>query len=284
MITISIITVAFNSEKTIRDTLASVSKQTYPNIEHIIVDGASKDNTMDIVRQFPHIKKAISEPDYSIYDAMNKGIQMATGDVIGFLNSDDIYADNHVLERVARLFELKSIDSLYGDLQFFENNPDNIVRTWNSGVATRRRFLYGWMPPHPTFFVKKCVYQRFGNFDISFKFAADYELMLRYLYRHGISTHYMQGTSIKMRVGGLSNASLMNRWLANREDVLAWHKNALKPYAFTVWLKPIMKLEQFKMIYRKFRIFRQAYIEPTFEPTLDIADIAHAQNVELELA
>jgi glycosyltransferase involved in cell wall biosynthesis len=257
MITISIITVAYNSEKTIRDTLLSVSKQTNKNIEHIIVDGGSKDNTLAIVAEFPHIKKIISERDYGLYDAMNKGLRVATGDVIGFLNSDDIYADDRVLDRVAQVFELKNVSSLYSDLQFFEGHADNIVRVWNAGCLQRRRFLFGWMPPHPTFFVKKSVYTNFGAFDIKFRQSADYELMLRFLYRHGISSHYLQGTSIKMRVGGASNATFKNRWQANNEDEFAWRNNALKPYFFTLWLKPFIKLEQFKLNYRRLRIVKQ---------------------------
>ena len=253
MTTLSIITVAYNSEKTIRDTLLSVSQQTNKNIEHIIIDGGSKDRTLSIVAEFPHVSKVISGPDYGIYDGMNKGLAAATGDVIGFLNSDDIYADDRVLDRVAHVFEFKNVCSLYSDLQFFEGHPDNVVRVWNAGSIQRRRFLFGWMPPHPTFFVKKCVYEKFGDFNIKFRQSADYELMLRLLYRHGISTHYMQGTSIKMRVGGASNATLKNRIDANNEDKFAWRNNALRPYFFTLWLKPFIKLEQFKLNYRRLR-------------------------------
>ena len=268
MLTITIITVAYNSEKTIRDTLLSVSQQTYPHIEHIVVDGGSKDTTLAIVQEFPHIHKVISESDNGVYDAMNKGLKLATGDIIGFLNSDDMYADNYALERIAQVFELKNTDSLYSDLEFFKEHPDNVVRVWNAGLIKRRRFLYGWMPPHPTFFVKKEVYQRFGHFDLAFKQSADYELMLRFLYLHGISSHYLQGISLKMRVGGLSNASLKNRWEANREDQFAWRKNALKPYAFTVFLKPLVKLEQFQMMYRVFRLFKKRAYETAKIPTI----------------
>jgi glycosyltransferase involved in cell wall biosynthesis len=257
MTTLSIITVTYNSEKTIRDTLESVSQQTCQNIEHIIVDGGSTDRTMAIVALFPHVKKVISEADYGIYDAMNKGLKLATGDVIGFLNSDDIYADNMVLDRVCSVFDLKNVSSLYSDLEYFEGNPNNVVRVWNAGSIQRCRFLYGWMPPHPTFFVKKSVYSNFGNFDIKFRQSADYELMLRFLYRHGISSHYLQGVSIKMRVGGASNATIKNRIDANNEDTFAWTHNALRPYFFTLWLKPFIKLEQFKLNYRRLRLAKQ---------------------------
>jgi glycosyltransferase involved in cell wall biosynthesis len=258
MLTITIITVSYNSEKTISDTLKSISKQTHPYIEHIVVDGGSKDNTLAIVKGFRHIKKVVSEPDYGIYDAMNKGLSMATGDVIGFLNSDDVYADDLVLERVANVFEMRHVDSLYSDLEFFKDDVNDVTRVWNAGLIKRQRFLFGWMPPHPTFFVKKEVYQKFGDFDINFRHSADYELMLRFLYRHGISAHYLQGISVKMRTGGSSNASFKNRWQANREDQFAWRKNALQPRFFTTFLKPLVKLEQFKLMYRQLRLFKQS--------------------------
>ena len=257
MLTITIITVAYNSEKTIGDTLRSISNQTYPNIEHIIVDGGSKDNTLAIVQRFSHVKKVVSGSDYGIYDGMNKGLKLATGDVIGFLNSDDVYADDMVLERIAHVFETKKVDSLYSDLEFFKGNVENVTRSWNAGLIKRQRFLFGWMPPHPTFFVKKEVYQKFGHFDLNFRQSADYELMLRFLYRHGISAHYLQGVSVKMRVGGLSNASFKNRWQANQEDQFAWRKNALQPLFFTTIMKPLVKLEQFKFLYRQLRIAKQ---------------------------
>lgn len=280
MITISIVTVTYNSEHTIRDTLLSVSQQTNKNIEHIIVDGGSKDNTLAILAEFPHVSKIISERDYGIYDAMNKGLNIATGDVIGFLNSDDIYADDKVLDRVANVFELKNVSSLYSDLEFFEGTADNIVRVWNAGALQRRRFLFGWMPPHPTFFVRKNVYKNLGTFDVKFRQSADYELMLRFLYRHGISSHYLQGTSIKMRVGGASNASFKNRWQANNEDEFAWRHNALKPYFFTLWLKPLIKLEQFKLNYRRLRIVKQkiyslAHIKADNLPVLPTLEEQH---------
>lgn len=278
MLTISIITVAYNSEKTIRDTLLSVSKQTNKNIEHIIVDGGSKDRTLDIVAEFPHVSKVISERDYGIYDGMNKGLRLATGDIVGFLHSDDMYADDLVLDRVAQVFELKNVHSLYSDLEFFEEQPDNVVRVWNAGALQRRRFLFGWMPPHPTFFVKKSVYTNFGTFDIKFRQSADYELMLRFLYRHGISSHYLQGTSIKMRVGGLSNASFKNRWQANNEDEFAWRHNSLKPYFFTLWLKPFIKLEQFKVNYRKLRIVKQKIFGFLHIPSPNVSELELEQQ------
>ena len=244
MLTISIITVAYNSEKTIRDTLSSVSRQTYPHIEHIVVDGGSTDNTLAIVREFPHIKKVISERDKGVYDGMNKGLRLATGNVIGCLNSDDMYADNYAVERIAQAFEQKNIDSLYSDLEFFEDEPNNVVRVWNAGLIKRRRFLYGWMPPHPTFFVKRSVYQKHGNFNLDLVSAADYELMLRFIHKHQIKLAYLPEFIIKMRVGGKSNVSLKNRIRANNEDRKAWKINGLKPHFYTLYLNPLRKIIQ----------------------------------------
>jgi glycosyltransferase involved in cell wall biosynthesis len=282
---ITIITVAYNSEKTIADTLRSVQTQTYPNIEHIVIDGGSKDNTLSVVNRFGHIKKVVSEPDYGVYDAMNKGLALATGDVIGFLNSDDIYADDMVIERIANTFALRNVDSLYSDLEFFQGYSENVTRVWIAGLIKRTRFLYGWMPPHPTFFVKKRVYDKFGGFDIGFRQSADYELMLRLLYRHGITSHYLQGVSIKMRVGGLSNASFKNRWRANQEDGFAWRKNSLEPHFFTVWMKPLVKLEQFKSFYRTMRVFKQrTHVTPYWPQPEQQAMILEEQPIAVELA
>ncbi len=245
-LTISIITATYNSASTIRDTLDSVASQKGVTIEHIIVDGKSTDNTLDVVRKYKHVATLISEPDKGIYDAMNKGVNLATGDVIAILNSDDFYQNNFVLSTVMTVFEDFGVDSCYGDLQYVDqNNTSKIVRTWKAGAFNRKKFLTGWMPPHPSFFVKKEVYQRYGLFDLRLKSSADYELMLRFLYRHRISTHYIPKVLVKMRAGGQSNASLLNRIKANKEDQLAWKINSLKPWPFTTWLKPIRKIGQF---------------------------------------
>src|SRR5947209_33443 len=167
---ISVITVCFNSANTIQDTLESVKDQTYSNIEHIIIDGASTDETLKIVQSFPHVSKIISEKDEGIYDAMNKGIQHASGDIIGILNSDDVYASNDVLNLVADTFETNKTDTLYGDLQYVQpKNINRVLRQWKSGKFQLNKFKYGWMPPHPTFFVKKEVYHKAGFFDTSLK-------------------------------------------------------------------------------------------------------------------
>lgn len=243
---ISIITATYNSSATVRDTLESVATQTYENIEHVIVDGLSKDSTLNIVNKYSHVAKVVSEKDKGIYDAMNKGIDLVTGDIIGILNSDDFYAHSDVLEDVMDLFEDDSVDCVYADLQYVDAiDTKKVIRTWISGKYKREKFLYGWMPPHPTFFVRKELYQEFGNFNLSLRSAADYELMLRFLYKYGKKAAYLSDIIVKMRAGGMSNASLKHRLKANGEDRLAWKMNGLKPYFFTTWLKPIRKITQY---------------------------------------
>lgn len=244
--TVSIITAAFNSESTIRDTLQCIAEQDYPHIEHIVIDGKSTDNTLSVVKAFPHVAKIISEPDNGIYHAMNKGISIATGDIIGILNSDDIYTHPHVIANIAKIFEDSAVMALYADLQYVAANDLNkILRSWNSGPFKRKNFYYGWMPPHPAFFVRKELYTNYGLFNTNLKSAADYELMLRFLVKHRVTPAYLPEVIVKMRNGGISNANLKNRWRANREDKQAWKFNGLEPYFFTLYLKPLRKISQF---------------------------------------
>ncbi len=243
---VSIITVTFNSSSTIADTLESVRTQTYNNIEHIIIDGNSKDSTADIVKSYPHVSKFICEKDMGIYDAMNKGIKLATGDIIGILNSDDFYASNDIISKVVRVFENTQEKTLYGDLQYV--HPDHlnrITRKWVSGNFSRMNFQYGWMPPHPCFFVRREVYEKVGHFCLLFKSAADYEMMLRILFKYRFNAVYLPEVLVKMRSGGISNSSLKKRLRANKEDRLAWKFNGLRPYFFTLYLKPLRKIRQF---------------------------------------
>ena len=243
---ISIITVTYNSAKTISDTLKSISSQDYTDIEHIIVDGNSQDETLQLVREFTHVSKVISEKDDGIYHAMNKGIKMATGDVIGILNSDDVYARTDVLSKIANLFADKNIKASYGDLQYVKaTDMTKVVRSWKAGKFKPSYFYFGWMPPHPTFFVRKEVYEKVGLFNTSLKSAADYELMLRILFKNQFQAAYLPEILVKMRTGGVSNSSLVQRVLANRQDRLAWKINELKPYFFTLYLKPLRKIFQF---------------------------------------
>lgn len=244
---ISIITVCYNSEKTIEDTIQSVINQTYENIEYIIIDGKSSDSTLFIINKYKNnISLIISEKDKGIYDAINKGIDLATGEIIGNLNSDDFYIDNNVIEDVVTQLQQTKAKGLYADLIYVDNeNTNKITRLWKSNEYKKDMFLKGWMPPHPTFFVKKEIYQRYGKFNLDFTSAADYELMLRFIHKHEISLTYLPRVIVKMRVGGISNASLKNRIRANREDKKAWLINGLKPHPFTLILKPISKLSQF---------------------------------------
>lgn len=263
---ISIVTPAFNSAKTIRHTIESVARQTYPNIEYIIVDGGSKDATAKIVAHYSDVVDLfISEPDQGVYDAMNKGIRAASGDIIAILNSDDFYIHSHVLEQIATAFQQSGADSVYGDLQYVDqHHPYKVIRHWESGAFQRRSFLAGWMPPHPAFFVKRVIYQRHGLFNLSLKNSADYELMLRFLYKYQISTAYVPDVLVRMRIGGLSNATWRSRLRANREDRTAWKINGIKPRFYTTILKPLRKLQQF--YYRPFQRFTTAdqHIQETY--------------------
>jgi len=266
---VSLITVSYNSAKTIADTLKSVQSQTYKDIEYIVVDGNSSDGTIEIVKQFLDsakdvsqdasqdsekdisqdtgvVKKFLCERDKGIYDAMNKGLAMATGEVIGVLNSDDFYCSNDVIEEVVRAFQQNNTDCLYGDLNYVDPiDTSKIVRKWRSGSFRKQNFLKGWMPPHPTFFVRKSCYDKFGKFDTQFKSAADYELILRFLFKESCSAVHLPKVMIHMRAGGVSNVSLKNRIRANREDRLAWKINGLKPKWFTLLRKPLSKLIQY---------------------------------------
>ena len=226
---ISIITACFNSEDTIACAIESVASQTYSHIEHIIIDGGSTDGTLDVIdRCRESLAKVVSEPDEGIYDALNKGIRLARGDVIGFLHSDDIYSDDKVIEKVANIFMDHGVDSCYGDLVYVDKNDmDKIIRYWKTGNFKPGSFKRGWHPPHPTFFVKKDVYEKYGVFDTRLEVSADFELMLRFLERYRISTWYVPEPIVKMRVGGESNKSLKNILKGNRNCYRAFKMNGL---------------------------------------------------------
>jgi len=244
---VSIITVCFNSAKTIEDTIKSVLTQTYKNIEYIIIDGGSTDNTLEIIQQYKDdIAVIVCEKDNGLYDAINKGIGLATGEIVANLNSDDFYIDNNVIGDVVAKFEQEKTALLYSDLYYVEaENTDKVTRYWKSGIYTKGAFYKGWMPPHPTFFVKKEVYDKYGVFNLQLKSAADYEIMLRFIHKYECTVSYLNRVTVRMRVGGVSNASLANRIKANREDKLAWKINGLKPKPFTFILKPLSKISQF---------------------------------------
>jgi glycosyltransferase involved in cell wall biosynthesis len=244
---ISIITVSYNSEKTIKTALNSVKDQTYKKIEHIIIDGNSADKTISIVKQYPHINKIISEPDAGIYDAMNKGINIATGDIICFLNSDDFYVRDDVLSRVVGIFEDNpSLEACYADLIYVDQlDISKKKRYWQSAKFMPGLFAKGWCPPHPTFFVRRSVYTRFGIFNLDYRLASDNEMMMRLLEVHKINAHYIPEIWIKMRLGGVTNKNLKNLFLQNIEILRALRKNGLSSNPISFFFhKIILRLRQ----------------------------------------
>jgi len=243
---VSIITATYNSSKTIIDTVNSIKNQSYNNIEHIIIDGVSKDNTIDLIKNSNPNCIIYQGKDDGIYDAMNKGLKVTTGDIIGILNSDDFYPNENVIEKIVDLFNSENYDASYGDLIYIDSEDiTKVKRLWISGSYNHKNFLRGWMPPHPTFFVRKSVYEKYGLFNISLWGAADYELMLRFLFKNKISVGYLPSVVVHMRTGGQSNTSIFNRIKANIEDRKAWKINDLKPKWYTLYLKPLNKISQF---------------------------------------
>ncbi len=227
---LSLITVTYNSSKTLRDTFQSVLNQTYSDIEYIIVDGASKDNTVSIVKEYePKFQgrmKWISEPDKGLYDAMNKGIRMATGDVVGILNSDDLFMDNKVLADVVAAFD-EQTDGIFGNLYFVNQEDTNqIVRVWKG--SPYRSFKSGWHPAHPTFYVRREAYEKYGVFDTTFDVSADFELMLRLIEKNGIRMKYLDRYMVRMRMGGESTGSIKNIIRGNKNIFRAFRKNGIK--------------------------------------------------------
>lgn len=245
--TISIITVCYNSEKTIESAIQSVLCQDYPHIEYIIIDGKSNDNTLEIISKYKdRVSKIISEKDFGIYDAINKGIKNSNGEIIGLLHSDDFFSDKNVISLVAGKFLSTLADAVYSDLQYVsKDSPGKIIRHWKAGIYFPGIFAEGWMPPHPTFYVRREIYLKYGGYNIDFRFASDYELMLRFIHKHKIKIEYIPEVTVKMRVGGKGNISLKNRLLANSEDKKAWEINGLNPPRFIRIKKPLSKLRQF---------------------------------------
>lgn len=234
---ISIITICYNSEKTIAHTLQSVAEQNYENLEYVIVDGASKDNTLKVAEHFKNkISRLISEPDQGIYDAMNKGLNLVTGDIIGILNSDDFYVDNNVISKIAKRFDDPAVDCVHADLYYVnKDNTAQIVRHWKSCAYSPGAFRKGWHPAHPTFFVRKRVYEKYGLFDLNFNLAADFELMLRFLERYKINSIHLPEPVVRMRLGGATSKNIKNIIEQNIECYKAFKVNGIKVsylYAF----------------------------------------------------
>ncbi len=247
---ISIITVCYNSGRTIEDTLKSILAQSYKQIEIIIIDGGSTDNTIEIINKYQHfVTYFSSEEDQGLYDAMNKGLKASTGDIIGILNSDDLYAYDTYIEDVANTFtHYKNADLVYSDLVYVDYENKKILRQWIAGKYGKYSFRLGWMPPHPTVFVKKEVYSACGGFNTKLRFSADYEFLLRVFERYNRKMAYLPKIGVRMRMGGVSNGSFQNRLKANKEDRIAWKINHLKPWPFTVYLKPVRKIVQYKLL------------------------------------
>ncbi|MCX3070492.1 glycosyltransferase family 2 protein [Providencia stuartii] len=243
---VSIITATYNSSKTIIDTIKSLEQQTYSNIEYIIIDGASKDNTLNIIKK--HSKKVsliISEPDLGIYDALNKGIKLSTGDIIGFLHSDDIFAYPNAIEDLVFTLESNDTQAVYADLEYVsKDNISNVIRKWKSGDYKQSNLKKGWMPPHPTFYMKRDLYINYGGFDLNFKISADYDSLLRYLWLNNISISYLPKVVTKMRIGGASNRSFYNILKKTQEDIMALKKNNI-PWPYPLIMNNLSKLPQF---------------------------------------
>ncbi len=242
---ISVITAVFNKRDTIAGALDSVLAQSHPDVELIVIDGGSTDGTLDVLQGYAdRIAVLVSEPDQGIYDALNKGIKFATGEVVGFLHSDDVFADDDSLARVASGFIGEEIDAVYGDLVYVgRDNPQRVVRYWKAGMFTMGRLREGWMPPHPAFYAKRQAYERLGGFDTRYRIAADYDCMLRFL-SSGIMTVYVPHVLVKMRLGGESNRSLGNMLQKSREDYRALKANRVGGLA-TLARKNFSKLPQF---------------------------------------
>jgi len=244
---ISIITATFNSGRTIRDTIESVLRQTYTDFEYIIKDGGSKDDTLAIVKEyapkFGDKIKAISEPDQGIYDAMNKGIQMATGDVFGILNSDDFYTSADALQVIADTFANNDIDATYGDIHFVNDDDlSKCVRYYSSAIFRRSFMRFGLMPAHPSFYCKKAVYEKYGSFDTSYKVAADFENLLRIIYVGNIKTKYIPKDFVTMRTGGASTAGLSSRTQIMKDHLRALKANGIYSNVFLLSLRYVYKV------------------------------------------
>jgi glycosyltransferase len=240
---ISIVTATYNSEKNISTCLQSVAGQTHKNIEHLIIDGGSTDKTMEIVKSFPSVSKTVSEPDKGIYDALNKGIQLATGNIIGFLHSDDELAAPDTIQKIVEVFANNNTQGVYGNL-IFVNEGDKVVRTWQSKSFERKNIKNGWMPPHPTLFLRKGAYQKHGLFDISFKTAGDYDFMLRVMKDNEMELAYLPEVITRMRMGGASTGNIKQLYLKSKEDIIALRKNGFRFPFLILAAKNFRKLPQ----------------------------------------
>tara|TARA_S200000501_G_scaffold97106_1_gene90396 strand:- start:715 stop:1458 length:744 start_codon:yes stop_codon:yes gene_type:complete len=242
---ISVITVCLNSAETLRDNLESVKNQTYEDIEHIIIDGGSTDETLEILNSFKNNLVVVSEKDSGIYHAMNKGINLASGEIIGFLNSDDYFYSNDVIKEYADGFISPSLKIIFGDLQFIKRENKKKIRSWISSEFSFEKLNFGWIPPHPTFYARKELFEYYGGFDESLRFAADYDLMIRFLKKFPENNLYIKGYKVKMRYGGQTTKNLKNIISGNKEILFSLEKNGFKVGPFFLLKKFIYKLSQF---------------------------------------
>jgi glycosyltransferase involved in cell wall biosynthesis len=241
---ISIITISFNAKATIAKTLQSVVNQSYKNIEHIIVDGGSKDHTIEICNLFPHLSKIISEPDKGVYDAFNKGIKLATGDVIGFLNADDTFYDENSIQAIVDTFSHNNVGIIYGNLDYI-NDQGKIVRDWTSRTYKKGLVKKAWKPAHPTFYCRKDIYDSFGVYNDSFKISGDFELCLRFLEIYNIPSFYLNKKLVKMLIGGISNNGLKSKWIIHKEDIRAFRINHISINSISFFFHKLTKIKQF---------------------------------------
>lgn len=243
---ISVVTAVYNSRDTVAQAVASVLSQTHREVETILIDGASTDGTLAILQPYrDRLDVFVSERDNGIYDALNKGIEHATGDIVGFLHADDLFAHRAVLARVAEAFSDPHVEAVYGDLVYVRHdNVDHVVRYWRAGEFEPGALRRGWMPPHPTFYVRRCVYQRLGLFDTRYRIAADYDSVLRFLGPGGVRAAYIPQVMVRMRVGGISNRSIGNILRKSREDLDAIRGNGVGGIS-TLLQKNLSKLSQF---------------------------------------
>jgi glycosyltransferase involved in cell wall biosynthesis len=243
---VSIITVVLNNAEYIETCIQSVINQDYENIEYIVVDGGSTDGTIDVIKKYEDkITVWISEPDDGMYYAINKGIDMSSGDIIGMLHSDDLYIDAHVISNVVRKFGKDNVDSVYADLVYVERkNLRNVVRYYDSSVFRISKFAYGWMPAHPSCFIRKNVYAKYGLYKTDYIIAADYELLVRFYAKHRVSYSYLPKVIVKMRSGGLSTRNFKSNVILNGEIVRACRENGIETNMFKVYSKYFVKLAQ----------------------------------------
>lgn len=243
---ISIITVTYNSAATLAHTLKSVNSQDYNDIEHVLVDGGSTDETVSIIQAYPHVAKWVSEKDKGLYDAINKGIGMASGDVIGILNSDDFFSGNHIVSLIANAFKQNNTAAVYGDIAFVKpGRLEKIVRLYSSRKFTPRRFGYGYMPAHPSFYVRRSCYHELGLYKLDYKIAADYELLMRFIYKHGIRHSYIPEILVYMRTGGVSNKNVLSRYTLNKEIIRACKENGVNTNMALLSLKYVNKVFEY---------------------------------------